>query len=141
MINDTAIIYMLRQDLQKKYSYGNDFYSWCLLTGLSEYLILGHSRSFTKLLKSKIELNNSPLTLLQYLIHKNRPDVKKIMPLPRKYNEYLGWLYTHAVNENAIWPLLDHKEKIVALSASNRLHRHHVTKSAINSKNHLLTKA
>lgn len=119
-LNLQTLILNLRLDLRQKFwgPTGLDepaFLSWLVTNGCAEYPALLEDKKFGAQLAQPCDWMGCHLSRLQVALLGGRPDLLEAFPLPTKKAEFLGWFYTHGIEEHAIWPLLSSEEQQAAL--------------------------
>ena len=116
------LILTLRPDLCRRLGFdrpehADDYLSWLLTSGVSEYAILREPKAFfaERLWQTGFGPNGT-LTRLQYLIWRIRPDVQQAFPLPDALEQLVNWFYTHGLEEHNFWHLLSDTERKRVLS-------------------------
>lgn len=104
-----SLIRELRPDLCKifrtKDAVSLEFAKWLLGAGRKEYASLYESEELRSVFTSRLKvLGMSPL---EGLIYMERPDVRRVFPLPEKKNGFMEWFYRHGVDEHGLLPILD----------------------------------
>lgn len=114
MLDVLSLILSLRPELARERGFsrsGNrqEFLSWLITDGAREYKVVLEDPQLRALLAKTTK--GKHLTVLQEAVLRRRPDVLAAFSLPDQLNEFLGWFYTHGVEECGIWPLLAETEK------------------------------
>lgn len=120
MLDVTRLILELRPDLCRRFAFNlpenSDAYlAWLVTSGILEYAALRDAPRLLADLQAGGFGANNKLTKLQSLVWKARPDVQLAFPLPEQAAEYLGWFYTHGLEEHGYWRYLSPTERSLVL--------------------------
>ena len=116
MFDLPGFILGIRPDLQRLFPGDSrkqrvQFINWLLGPGASEYASVYDGDRPLHELSLKGHGVKGLLSLLQHSIWQQRVDVQKAFPLPKHYEDFIQWFYTHGLEEHRFWHLLSPDEK------------------------------